>query len=80
MIYKSQVFINNRTQNVRLPADIRYPNSVKKVMIRAKGNERIITPINNTWDSFFLSKNDVSDDFLSVRPDQNISKRESFDD
>jgi antitoxin VapB len=47
------VFVNNRTQAVRLPLDVRLPEGVQKVEIRAVGNERIITPIGQTWDSFF---------------------------
>ena len=38
------VFVNNRTQAVRLPLDVRLPEGVQKVEIRAKGNERIIAP------------------------------------
>jgi len=39
------VFVNNRTQAVRLPLDVRLPEGVQKVEIRAKGNERIIAPL-----------------------------------
>ena len=39
------VFINNRTQAVRLPLDVRLPEGVHKVEVRAKGNERIIAPV-----------------------------------
>ena len=38
------VFVNNRTQAVRLPLDVRLPEGVQKVEIRANGNERIIAP------------------------------------
>ena len=48
------VFVNNRTQAVRLPLDVRLPEGVHKVEIRVKGQERIIAPIGQTWDSFFL--------------------------
>ena len=41
----STVFINNRTQAVRLPVDLRLPDGVRKVEVRAKGNERIISPV-----------------------------------
>ena len=37
------VFVNNRTQAVRLPLDVRLPEGVQKVEIRVKGNERIIS-------------------------------------
>ncbi|MDC9613400.1 type II toxin-antitoxin system VapB family antitoxin [Xenorhabdus khoisanae] len=80
MLHQSKVFMSNRTQNVRLPADLRFPDNVKEVMVRAKGKERIITPVQNTWDSFFLLGQSVTDDFLSERPDQVTSQRESFDD
>ena len=33
----STVFINNRTQAVRLPVDLRLPDGVRKVEVRAKG-------------------------------------------
>lgn len=48
------VFVNNRTQAVRLSLDVRLPEGVHKVEIRVKGHERIIAPVGQTWDSFFL--------------------------
>lgn len=72
------VFFNNRSQAVRLPLDVRLPEGVHKVEIRARGNERIIAPIGQTWDSFFLSGPSVSDDFLSERPTQSQPERETL--
>jgi antitoxin VapB len=72
------VFVNNRTQAVRLPLDVRLPEGVQKVEIRAVGNERIITPIGQTWDSFFLSGPQVSDDFLPERATQHQWEREGL--
>jgi antitoxin VapB len=51
----ASVFINNRTQAVRLPADMRLPDDVKHVHIRAVGRERVIAPLGGAWDNFFLS-------------------------
>lgn len=34
----------------------------------------------NTWDSFFLASESVSDDFMEERADQIQQERESFDD
>jgi antitoxin VapB len=70
------VFENNRTQAVRLPVETRFPEGVKKVVVRVVGLERIISPASNTWDSFFLSKESVSDDFMAERSSQNQSERE----
>lgn len=72
------VFINNRSQAVRLPAELRLPDGVKKVSVRAKGNERIISPIAETWDSFFTGGPAVSEDFMQDRGEQEQSERESF--
>ena len=70
------VFINNRTQAVRLPIDQRLPDSVRKVEVRTKGNERIISPVGQTWDSFFLNGPPVSDDFMPERASQDQVNRE----
>lgn len=49
------VFVNNRTQAVRLPVETRFPGSVKKVVVRVVGKDRVLSPVENTWDSFFKS-------------------------
>lgn len=72
------VFINNRTQAVRLPVEVRLPEGVRKVQIRVRGNERIIAPVDQTWDSFFLNGPAVSDDFMSQRANQDQPERESL--
>jgi antitoxin VapB len=70
------IFTNNRTQAVRLPAELRLPETVKKVDVRARGNERIISPVGQTWDSFFLEGPSVSDDFMIQRASQEQPDRE----
>lgn len=75
---QAKVFMNNNTQNVRLPVDMRFPKSVNLVTVRALGNERILSPIENTWDSFFLNDKHVTDDFLPERAEQHQSEREGF--
>ena len=72
------VFTNNRSQAVRLPVDARFPEGVKKVQVRARGNERIISPVGQTWDSFFLDESKVTDDFLLQRAAQTQGEREAF--
>lgn len=74
----STVFTNNRSQAVRLPAEMRFPDSVKKVEVRVVGQERIIAPADAAWDSFFLNGPTVSDDFLNERASQQQGERESF--
>ena len=72
------VFTNNRSQAVRLPAEARLPDDVKKVIVRIRGRDRIITPIENTWDNFFLSGPSVSDDFNNERGVQKQAEREGL--
>ncbi len=74
----TSVFINNRTQAVRLPADMRLPEGVKRVQVRALGRERIIAPLDGAWDSFFLGTPAVTEDFMNPRASQTQSERESF--
>jgi antitoxin VapB len=75
----STIFINNRTQAVRLPAEVRLPEGVKRVTVRAIGNEPIIAPVENTWDSFFITGLEVSDDFMIERTSQQQNEREALE-
>lgn len=74
----STVFTNNRTQAVRLPAEMRLPDNVHKVNVRVKGHERIIAPVENMWDNVFLGEVGVSDDFMEDRGSQDQGDRESL--
>ena len=69
------VFVINRTQAVRLPLDVRLPDGVHGVEIHGRGNERVITPLGQTWDSFFQCGPAVSDDFLTERAKRQQSER-----
>lgn len=75
---KGSVFNSENTQTVRLPDEARFPDNVKHVMIRVVGKDRILTPIEHSWDNFFLSDERVSDDFMNVRATQIQSGREEF--
>jgi antitoxin VapB len=74
----STVFINNRTQAVRLPAELRFPEGVKKVEVRAVGQERVIAPAEHAWDSFFLGSLTATEDFMAERAGQEQGEREGF--
>lgn len=74
----STVFTNNRTQAVRLPAESRFPESVKKVDVRIVGRERVIAPVDAVWDSFFLDGKTATEDFLAERASQEQGEREAL--
>ena len=72
------VFVNNRTQAVRLPVETRFPDDVKKVTVRVLGKDRVLSPVESSWDSFFLSDQRVTDDFMTERASQEQREREAF--
>ncbi len=72
------VFEHNRTQAVRLPDETRFPKSVKRVHVRVKGLDRIFSPADQVWDSFFRGRKGASDDFMAERPGQEQQDRESL--
>jgi len=74
----TSVFTNNRSQAVRLPADVRLPDSVKKVQVRARGVDRIVSPVGHTWDEFFMNGPQPSEDFMAERATQQQADREAF--
>ena len=74
----TSVFTNNRSQAVRLPANARLPDGVKKVQVRARGVDRIISPLGHTWDEFFLNGLKTSDDFMLERASQQQPEREAL--
>ncbi|WGE35722.1 antitoxin [Actinobacillus genomosp. 1] len=75
---EASVFMTNRSQAVRLPAEVRFASDVKKLSVRVVGNERILAPINQSWDSFFLGSSTVSDDFMTEREISTQAEREEL--
>ena len=71
-IAMTTVFTDNQTQAVRLPAEARLPDEVKQVIVRVRGHERIISPIENTWDHFFLNGPAVTEEFMNERGVQKL--------
>jgi len=72
------IFVYNRTQAVQLPGDTRFPDGVTRVHVRVVGTDRVLSPVDNTWDSFFLDKEGVTDTFMAERTSQSQGEREAF--
>lgn len=75
------IFVNNRSQAVRLPAEVRFPPSVRQVRVRVVGVDRVISPVEQVWDSFFNPPPGAvlaSDDFMAERATQEQAPRESL--
>lgn len=52
---ETTLFKSNKTQAVRLPKDVAFPDDVKEVTIIKEGNTRIIAPADASWDDFFAA-------------------------
>ncbi len=64
---RSTVFKSNRSQAVRLPKAVAFPESVRQVEIIKVGNSRVITPVGGRWSDFFLNGPRVSEHFMNDR-------------
>ena len=73
----TKIFKSNRSQAVRLPKEVAYPETVKEVEITAIGNKRIVAPAGQSWDDWFDGPG-VSSDFMSERQQPNDQFREEW--
>jgi len=74
---KTKVFKSNRSQAVRLPKAVAFPDSVKDVEIISVGNKRIIAPAGQSWDEWFNAPG-VSSDFMEERKQPEDQLRNSL--
>ncbi|KOY60830.1 type II toxin-antitoxin system VapB family antitoxin [Photorhabdus heterorhabditis] len=74
---QTTIFKSNRSQAVRLPKVVAFPEDVKRVDIIAVGRTRIITPVDESWDSWFDGPG-VTDDFMAEREQPSVQEREGF--
>ena len=52
---RTSIFKSNRSQAVRLPKDVAFPEGVKEVAVVRDGNRRLILPADAMWDDFFAA-------------------------
>jgi antitoxin VapB len=78
MTRKGKLFKSNRSQAVRIPKDLAFPDNVKEILIRRVGNKIEITPSDSFWDDFFAQG--PNPDFPERFPQGEYEKRLSFDD
>lgn len=74
---ETTVFMNNKSQAVRLPKALALPEGVKQVEVVAVGNTRIIAPKGEIWDSWFDGPT-ASPDFMSDREQPGEQSREAL--
>jgi antitoxin VapB len=71
---RTTVFMTNRSQAVRLPKDVAFPETVREVAILRDGARRVIVPANALWDDFF----DAPGVDLGERAQPEAQNRETF--
>lgn len=74
---ETTVFLSNRSQAVRLPKAVALPDNVKRVDIVVIGRTRVISPVGESWDSWF-DEEPASADFMSDREQPATQVREDF--
>lgn len=50
---RTTLFQSNRSQAVRLPKEVAFPEGVRSVRILRDGKRRVIVPADAVWDDFF---------------------------
>jgi antitoxin VapB len=71
---RTTIFHSNRSQAVRLPKDVAFPDDVKQVTVLREGKRRVIVPTGSLWDEFF----DAPSIDLGPREQPSVQTRESL--
>ena len=72
----STVFTSNRSQEVRLPKAVAFPEGVREVDILKIGHSRVIMPKGKRWDDLFRSGPRASEDFMTPREQPPAEERD----
>jgi antitoxin VapB len=75
-VARSKVFTSNRSQAVRLPKSVAFPEGVHEVEIIKIGQSRLVSPAGHRWDDLFANGPRASDDFMSKRQQPAFEERE----
>lgn len=68
------LFKSNRSQAVRIPKEMEFPEGMKEVIVRRVGKQIILTPPDSLWDDFF----DQPGIDIEEPADLPVQERESF--
>ena len=72
----AKIFMNGRSQAVRLPKEYRF--DCDEVYVEKQGDKVIISALQPEWDEFFDTNSAFGDDFLSDREDLPPQERNNF--
>ena len=72
---RSTVFKNNKTQAIRVPKALAFPDDVKEVEIRREGESLVVIPIRKWgWAEFFALPR-IDEDFMNDREQPPMQER-----
>lgn len=77
MMAQATIFTNNKSQAVRIPKALEFPEGVKKVVVVSIGDARLIAPAGTSWDSWFDGEG-VTADFMAEREQPEDQERDAF--
>ena len=72
----AKLFINGRSQAVRLPKEFRFVGS--EVYIKRVGDAVVLLPVKGAWETLFASLEMFSDDFMEERNQPETHSREEL--
>jgi antitoxin VapB len=78
MAVTTRIFRTNRTQAVRLPKDVAFPEGVEEVEVLVVGEARLIAPKGRRWASYFADGPFAAADFLSDRTQPDAEERDAL--
>jgi antitoxin VapB len=73
-VTRTTLFQSNRSQAVRLPKDVAFPEGVRTVTVLREGKRRVIAPSDCGWDDFF----EAAGVDLGERDQPEAQQREGF--
>lgn len=74
---RAKVFYSNRSQAVRLPKDVAFPESVTEVQVLVVGDALLLKPAPRGWDELFRNPAfHAAPDFLHSRDEPEVQERD----
>ena len=78
----ARVFMNGRSQAVRLPKEFRFDTD--RVLVRREGRHVVLSPMFKDWADYFRNSTPLPDDFEAATPEMRkgelpLEEREPFD-
>jgi antitoxin VapB len=71
---KAKIFMNNRSQAVRLPKEFQF--STQEVFIRKQGEDVVLSPRPEDWSGYLASGPVASEEFMEGIEDLPVQERE----